>query len=563
VVTTDEPGITVYGGRCGTRANLEDLARATGALEGAARELEAAAACCVQAEWHIARAPRFAAVVDVDADEVRARSVALAALAEVRSSPVSPGVTAAHVTELAEALRRAARLYLEAENGASGLLGQLSRWQGWIVGENPFLLIGVVATGAVAVAGVAVAGVAVAGVAVSGVAVARVAASAVTAVAGSGAGSFTAARSVVTSPYFMTIPPLPPRPSAAPSTISSAAPSTISSAAPSTAQLRLPADIVRSAFARVPDLVNETLTQHAVQIEALLSGASEALVALMPGPQRFDPSPVRDAARLADAVLRLGPDGPLTVVPAIETSHPPAPRDLGDVVDRLAALYPEVGGAPGTIRVEELDHLDGTRTWVVEIPGTQDTGFRGTNPMDMATNLRLMAGLPNDGTALVTRALEQAGVGADEPILMVGHSQGGMVAMALAGSSTFASRYRVAAVATLGSPVANVSVPRSTQVLNIEHAEDFIPTTDGAPSPDEPNRTTVRRELRKSSDPQDRLAGHLTPDAHRVGVYARSAAVVDDDADPFLDGWREAAAQVLGDGSATVTAREFTGVRSP
>src|SRR5665647_2072712 len=79
---------------------------------------------------------------------------------------------------------------------------------------------------------------------------------------------------------------------------------------------------------------------------------------------------------------------------AIETSHPSAPRDLGDVVDRLAALYPEVGGTSGTIRVEELDHLDGTRTWVVEIPGTQDTGIRGTNPMDMATNLRLMAGLP-------------------------------------------------------------------------------------------------------------------------------------------------------------------------
>jgi pimeloyl-ACP methyl ester carboxylesterase len=555
VVTTDEPGITVYGGRCGTRANLEDLARATGVLEGAARELEAAAACCLLAEWHIARAPRFAAVVDVDADEVRARSVALAALAEARSSPVSPGVTAAHVTELAKALRRAARLYLEAENGASGLLGQLSRWQGWIVGENPFLLIGVVATGAAAVAGVAVAGVAVAGVAVAGVAVARAAVPGVAAVAGSGAGSFTAARSVVTSPYFMTIPPLPPRPSAAPSTISSAA--------PSTAQLRLPADIIRSAFARVPDLVNETLTQHAVQIEALLSGASEALVALMPGAQRFDPSPVREAARLADAVLRLGPDRPLTVVPAIGTSHPPAPRDLGDVADRLAALYPEVGGTPGTIRVEELDHLDGTRTWVVEIPGTQDTGIRGTNPMDMATNLRLMAGLPNDGTALVTKALEQAGVGADEPILMVGHSQGGMVAMALAGSSTFASRYRVAAVATLGSPVATFSVPRSTQVLNLEHAEDFIPTTDGAPSPDEPNRTTVRRDLRKSSDPQDRLAGHSTPDSHLVAVYARSAAVVDDDADPFLDGWRDAAAQVLGDGGATVTAREFTGVRSP
>ena len=551
MVTTDEPGITVYGGRRGTRANLEDLARATGALEGAARELEEAATRCVQAEWHLSGVPRSA--FQVDTDEVVARSRALAALAEVRRSPVSPGITAAHVTELAQALRRAARLYLEAENGASGLLGQLSRWQGWIVGENPLLLIGGVATGAVAVAGVAVAGVVAAGVVVSGVAAARVAVSAVAAVGGSGAGSFAAARSVVMSPYFMTVPPLPPRPSSVPSSV-----------LPATVPGRSPADVVRSTFARLPDLVNETLTQHAAQIEALLSGASEALMALMPGPQRFDPTPVRDVARLADAMLRLGPDRPLTVIPAIETSHPPAPRDLGDVVDRLAALYPVVGGTPGTIRVEQLDQLDGTRSWVVEIPGTQTTTLGvGTNPMDMATNLRLMAGLPNDGTALVTKALEQAGVGADEPILMVGHSQGGMVAMSLAGSSTFASRYRVAAVATLGSPVATVSVPRSTQVLNLEHAEDFIPTTDGAPSPDEPNRTTVRRELRKSSSPQDRLAGHSTPDSHLVAVYARSAAVVDEDADPLLDGWREAASQVLGDGNATVTAREFTGVRGP
>jgi len=560
VVTTDEPGITIYGGRRGTRANLEDLARATGALEGAAGELEEAATRCVQAEWHLSGVPRSA--FQVDTDEVVARSRALAALAEVRRSPVSPGATAAHVTELAEALRRAARLYLEAENGASGLLGQLSRWQGWIVGENPLLLVGGVATVAVAVAGVAAAGVVAAGVVVSGVVAARVVVSGVAAVGGSGAGSFAAARSVVMSPYFMTVPPLPPRQSSVRSSVPSA---TVTSSVPfATFPGHSPADVVRSAFARLPDLVNETLTQHAAQIEALLSGASAALVALMPGPQRFDPTPVRDAARLADAVLGLGPDRPLTVIPAIETSHPSAPRDLGDVVDRLAALYPVVGGTPGTIGVEQLDHLDGTRSWVVEIPGTQTTTLGvGTNPMDMATNLRLMAGLPNEGTALVTKALEQAGVGADEPILMVGHSQGGMVAMALAGSSTFAARYRIAAVATLGSPVANVSVPRSIQVLNLEHAEDFVPTTDGAPSPDEPNRTTVRRDLRKSSDPQDRLAGHSTADAHRVGVYARSAAVVDDDADPFLDGWREAAVQVLGDGSATVTAREFTGVRSP
>src|SRR5665647_2907089 len=56
------------------------------------RELEEAATRCVQAEWHLSGIPRSA--FQVDTDEVVARSRALAALAEVRRSPVSPGATA-------------------------------------------------------------------------------------------------------------------------------------------------------------------------------------------------------------------------------------------------------------------------------------------------------------------------------------------------------------------------------------------------------------------------------------------------------------------------------------
>lgn len=553
-MTTDEPGVTIYGGRRGTRANLEDLARATGTLEAAAGELEAAATCCLQAEWHLRGVPR--SVFQVDTDEALARSRALAALAEVRRSPVSPGSTAARVTELSDALRRAARLYVEAESGASGLLGQLSRLRGWIVGGNPILVIGEFAVGSAVTLVAATAVMAT----VVGAATTASAAVALRALAESALAMPRPWTVFPTIPTLATIAPLPQPPTVLPGPRWPRPASPVRTAG-ALADVDALIALARGTFEQVPRSVNEVLTARTAQIEALLSGVEEELATLLPGFQMLSSMPAPAAARVVAAVLALGPNRPLTVIPSLDPSHPPAPRDLGDVVDRLVALYPEAGGTAGTMQVEQLDHPDGTRTWVVEIPGTQETSFGGTNPMDMTTNVRLMAGLPNDLTALATRALEQAGAGADEPILLVGHSQGGMAAMALAASATFTSRYHVAAVATLGSPVAAVSVPRTIQVLNIEHTEDFVPTTDGASNPDEPNRTTVRRELRKSSDPQDRLAGHSPADAHRIGTYARTATVVDDDAGLLLDGWREAASKVLGDGTATVTSREFTGVR--
>ncbi len=94
------------------------------------------------------------------------------------------------------------------------------------------------------------------------------------------------------------------------------------------------------------------------------------------------------ARRPLRVTARLGP-----------TSAGPAPRDAADLLGRVAGLYPRGGGAAGTVGVDRLDHPDGTRTWVVAIPGTQDAASLGAsgNPFDMATNLRLMAGATDDG----------------------------------------------------------------------------------------------------------------------------------------------------------------------
>ncbi|WP_298459053.1 hypothetical protein [uncultured Cellulomonas sp.] len=256
---------------------------------------------------------------------------------------------------------------------------------------------------------------------------------------------------------------------------------------------------------------------------------------------------------------------PLQVIPRLRASpRTSAPDDAGDVLDRIGALYPQGGGAAGTVGVDRIDHPDGTRSWVVSIPGTQDGSMgTGPNPLDMATNLRLMAAVPDDSSELVERALEQAGARSDEPILLAGHSQGGMVAMALAGSATFTQRFRVAAVLTAGSPVATMPVPTGTAALHLEHRQDLVPALDGWRNPDRANRTTAVRDLGVSPAVADRVAARSPAAAHEIAAYARTARAVSDAGGSSVRAWERAAAEVLGGPGSTAVHLEFTGERTP
>jgi pimeloyl-ACP methyl ester carboxylesterase len=187
-------------------------------------------------------------------------------------------------------------------------------------------------------------------------------------------------------------------------------------------------------------------------------------------------------------------------------------------------------------------------------------GF-GADPMDMATNLRLMAGTADDGTTLVERALKQAGVGPGEPVLLAGHSQGGMVAMALAGSAAFTARYSVAAVLTAGSPTATFAADPAIPVLHLEHRQDLVPALDGRPAPVGRNRTSATRDLTASSDPADRLAGHDPGAAHQIDTYVRTAEAVSATGAPSVRDWEAAAQRVLGGPGTQAVRLEFTGTR--
>lgn len=308
----------------------------------------------------------------------------------------------------------------------------------------------------------------------------------------------------------------------------------------------------------------------ALPAEELAAGLGSFLRAAAPGWQGSTPRPVPGAAHtlvggagLTSVVVPSLRRRPLQVSPRLgETTQGPAPVGPAEVLRDVGALYPLAGGTAGTVGVERIEHPDGGRSWVVAIPGMQ-TGAMGwgPNPMDNATNLRLMGGIADDGTALVARAMDQAGVRPGEPVLLAGHSQGGMVAMALAGSAAFRERFRVAAVLTAGSPVASMAGAPGVPVLHLEHAQDLVPAIDGAPSPAPAHRTTATRDLRASTDPADRMAARDPGAAHGIDTYVRTARAVSASGAASVQAWEAEAGQIWGGAGAQAVRMQFTGTR--
>ena len=93
---------------------------------------------------------------------------------------------------------------------------------------------------------------------------------------------------------------------------------------------------------------------------------------------------------------------------------------------------------------------------------------------------------------------------ADDPVLLVGHSQGGILAAALASDPAFTRDHRVTHVVTSGAPVGLFPVPARVRVLSVEHADDPVPRLDLTPNPEHATWLTV-------SAPAATLSGRPRP----------------------------------------------------
>ncbi|ATG52609.1 hypothetical protein CFK38_14545 [Brachybacterium vulturis] len=190
-------------------------------------------------------------------------------------------------------------------------------------------------------------------------------------------------------------------------------------------------------------------------------------------------------------------DRPGGIVESVTTDSFPAqsPQTLQDLIVQNDALRMDnPTGGPlenGQIGIQEV-HRDGggEPAYIVQVPPTEGAavtdapgayGGQG-NSRDWGSNLRLVSGQHPAAMDDVRAAMEAAGVPPGADVMIVGHSQGGIVANRLSADPSFnsasgaAGTYNVTNTFSVGSPVQTV-VPAqgSTQSVNVSHEAGLGP----------------------------------------------------------------------------------------
>ncbi len=246
--------------------------------------------------------------------------------------------------------------------------------------------------------------------------------------------------------------------------------------------------------------------------------------------------------------------GWLTDARATPSVRAVAPRWTGASFGSPADLVAAGEGLDGgRVRVVEVACGTGGSAWVVVVPGTQRWSPRaGPDPFDLTTDVRAVTGgevtLAAAGVAAaLDRARAASGRAApDDPVLLVGHSQGGILAAGLAADPGFARRHHVTHVLTTGAPVGLFPVPATVRVLSVEHRDDPVPGLDLTPNPSRPSWVTVRAGEGPALDVR----------RHALAQYVSTtaaAAAASPGAVPGVAAWRSSAGAFLGRPVRSVT----------
>ncbi|UNK70409.1 hypothetical protein [Microbacterium sp. H1-D42] len=118
--------------------------------------------------------------------------------------------------------------------------------------------------------------------------------------------------------------------------------------------------------------------------------------------------------------------------------------------------------------------------YTVTLPSTQEWlsrfGDKGAvNDLDSNLALMLTPALQTQYERAVLEAMEQAGVGPDDPVMLVGFSQGGIMAGHLA---AYNSDYNWQAVVAAGAPIDHMPIPDDIDVVSVQHNGDPVPRLD-------------------------------------------------------------------------------------
>ncbi|WP_084104542.1 hypothetical protein [Demequina sp. NBRC 110056] len=213
--------------------------------------------------------------------------------------------------------------------------------------------------------------------------------------------------------------------------------------------------------------------------------------------------------------------------------------DLGTLLAELDAIHPR------EVAVDRVVQADGTLAWIVTIPGTADTVGANPEEFDIEANVAAVAGDPSEAGDVVLAAMAEAGIAPGEPVMLAGHSQGGMLAADIALAASETGRYDVRSVLTIGAPAAAIGHAPDVQYLHLENAPDPTPGADGALNPLGPHVTVVAFDSRATEDRALAERSRTIVGAHHATTYAAALAAADRHRSASLTHWKQQSAPFL------------------
>lgn len=152
---------------------------------------------------------------------------------------------------------------------------------------------------------------------------------------------------------------------------------------------------------------------------------------------------------------------------------------LATVLDGTGEVDSLGGESDSVVKITKVLGPDGWY-YTVTLPSTQEWlsrfGDQGAvNDLDSNLALMLTPALQTQYERAVLEAMDQAGIGPDDPVMLVGFSQGGIMAGHLA---AYNSDYNWQAVVASGAPIDHMPIPDDVDVVSVQHNGDPVPRLD-------------------------------------------------------------------------------------
>ena len=186
--------------------------------------------------------------------------------------------------------------------------------------------------------------------------------------------------------------------------------------------------------------------------------------------------------------------------------------------EKLSRLQQSYFNPRSAIRIDSFKTESG-RDLVVYIPGTQSSKLAGENVFNVGSNISVMTSTELAASELAVRqSLEKLKITDSDRLILIGHSQGGIIASNLAISGD----YQTAGLISVGAPIAHQEL--DIPVVSIEHANDIVPALSGQTNPISETWVTV----------QNSPEAETIVDAHSMNTYIETARLMDQSSDEGL-----------------------------